>query len=606
MTDSPFRQRLAAILAADAAGYSRLMASNESATVAALDAARAIFRARVEAHRGRVIDMAGDSVLAVFDTAIGAVSAALAVQRELATRDGAPAGAEPMRFRIGVHLGDVIEKGDGTVYGDGVNIAARLQGLAEPGGTMVSDAVHGAVRGKLAATFDDRGEQAVKNIPHPVRAFSVCSDDGLPLPVSGPGSAPVPAPAGLAPPTMLSIAVLPFTNMSGDPEQDYFADGMVEDIITALARMRAFFVIARNSSFVYKGRAVDIKQVGRELGVRYVLEGSVRRSGNRVRITGQLIEAENGHHVWADRFEGSLEDVFDLQDRITESIVSAVQPSLLNAEIARARVKPTASLHAYDLVLRAMPGLLPGSTRAAQDESASFLRQALEKDPRYATARAMSAFACLRRLGDGFGGAEDVKTGLRHADEALAAARDDPTVLSYAGLALASLGYRALGFRVLGFRYDEALRAIERALSLSPNLLSVQFCAGFVKFCVGDAEAALVHFERAMRMSPLDPGMSAYLALSGGSHLMCGRYEEALAAAELAMRDSPEFVLAHRLKVTALGSMERLDEARLAARRLLELTPGFTVSQYRCVSPLKDPDFRRRVCEIFLAAGVPK
>ena len=599
MTDSPFRQRLAAILAADAAGYSRLMAVDEAATVAALDAARSVFRAQIDLHRGRVIDMAGDSVLAVFDTAIGAVSAALAVQRELAAADDARPEATRMRFRIGVHLGDVIEKGDGTVYGDGVNIAARLQALAEPGGVSVSDAVQGAVRGKLTATFADRGEQAVKNMPHPVRAFAVRPTD------AGDEGSAAPSP-GLAPPAMLSIAVLPFDNMSGDPEQDYFADGMVEDIITALARMRAFFVIARNSSFVYKGRAVDIKQVGRELGVRYVLEGSVRRSGNRVRITGQLIEAENGHHVWADRFDGTLEDVFDLQDRITESIVSAVQPNLLRAEVARARAKPTANLQAYEMLLRAMPGLMPGSTRAEQDEAASFLRRALEKDPRYATAKAMSAFSCMRRIGDGYGDAEDVKAGLRHADEALAEARDDPTVLSYAGLALASLGYRALGVRVLGFRYDEALRAVERALSLSPNLLSVQFCAGVVRCFVGDAEAALLHFDRAMRMSPLDPGTSAYIALSGGAHVMCGRYEDALAAAERALHDSPEFVLAQRLKVVALGCLGRLEEARLVAGRLLELTPQFTVTQYRSVAPYKDAEFRARVCEIFLAAGVPK
>ncbi len=604
MTDSPFRQRLAAILAADAAGYSRLMAVDEAATVAALDAARAVFRSQIEAHRGRVIDMAGDSVLAVFDTAIGAVSAALAVQRELAASDGAQPEATRMRFRIGVHLGDVIEKGDGTVYGDGVNIAARLQGLAEAGGVTVSDAVQGAVRGKLAASFADQGEQVVKNMPHPVRAFAVqaarAGDGGDASPV------PAAAASGLAPPTMLSIAVLPFDNMSGDPEQDYFADGMVEDIITALARMRSFFVIARNSSFVYKGRAVDIKQVGRELGVRYVLEGSVRRSGNRVRITGQLVEAENGHHVWADRFDGPLEDVFDLQDRITDSIVSAVQPSLLRAEVARARVKPTANLQAYDLLLRAMPGLLPNSTRAEQDESASFLRQALEKDRGFATAKAMSAFACLRRLADGYGGAEDVKAGLRHADQALADTRDDPTVLSYAGLALASLGYRALGVRVLGFRYDEALRAIERALTLSPNLLSVQFCAGFVKCIVGDAEASLVHFERTMRMSPLDPGMSAYVTLSGGAYLMLGRYEAALAAADRAIHDSPRFASAQRLKVTALVSLGRLDKAKLAALRLLELTPQLTVSQYRSVLAFKDAGLRKRICDAFLAAGVPK
>ncbi len=598
MTDTESKQRLAAILAADAAGYSRLMAADERATMAALDAARALFRSKVEAHRGRVVDTAGDSVLAVFETAIGAVSAALAVQRDLDASCTSVPEDRQMRFRIGVHLGDVIEKGDGTVYGDGVNIAARLQALAEIGGITVSDAVQGAVRGRVTASFVDQGEQAVKNMPHPVRAFAVRTGELAAAPAF---AAPVDTP--LMP---LSIAVLPFTNMSGDPEQDYFADGMVEDIITALARMRIFFVIARNSSFVYKGRAVDIKQVGRELGVRYVLEGSVRRSGNRVRITGQLIEAENGHHVWADRFEGTLEDVFDLQDRITESIVSAMEPNLRRAEIARARVKPTANLQAYDLLLRGLPGLMPGSTRAAQDESASFLRQALEKDPRYALAKAMSAFVCMRRIGDGYGDAEDVKAGLRHADEALAETRDDPTVLSYAGLALASLGYRILGVRVLGFRYDEALLSIERALSLSPNLLSVQFSAGVVKCFVGDPEPALVHFERAMRMSPLDPGMSAYVAMAGGAHVMCGRYEEALAAAERSAHDSPEYVLAHRLKVAALGLLGRLDEARVAARRLLELTPQFTVSRYRSVAPYKDAEWRRRICEIFLAAGVPK
>ena len=341
MSGSELKKRLAAILAADVTGYSRLMAADDRATVAALDAGRAIFRAHIDANHGRVIDMAGDSVLAVFDTAIGAVSAALAVQRELATLVADTPEDRQMRFRIGVHLGDVIEKGDGTIYGDGVNIAARLEGLAAPGGISVSESIHVAVRGKVTADFVDQGEQTVKNIPHPVRAFSVSVDGG----VSAPALPSVPAETQTRPapslPDLPSLAVLPFTNMSGDPEQDYFADGMVEDIITALARMGAFFVIARNSTFVYKGKAVDIKQVGRELGVRYVLEGSVRKAGNRVRITGQLIEADTARHVWADRFEGTLEDVFELQDRITESIVSAIQPSMLRAEIERARVKPT-------------------------------------------------------------------------------------------------------------------------------------------------------------------------------------------------------------------------------------------------------------------------
>ncbi len=310
-------------------------------------------------------------------------------------------------------LGYSLEKADGTVYGDGVNIAARLEGLADPGGITISDAVRGAVRGKVSAAFVDQGEQQVKNIPHPVRAFAVRTDggDGAAAVVSSRPTPPLP--------DLPSLAVLPFSNLGGDPEQEYFADGMVEEIITALARMGAFFVIARNSSFVYKGRAVDIKQVGRELGVRYVLEGSVRKAGNRVRITGQLIEAENGRHVWADRFDGTLDDVFELQDRITESIVWAIEPSLRRAELERVRVKPTSNLQAYDLLLRALPGLMPGSTIAGKDEALSFIRRALEMDPRFSQAKALGALACLQRLTDGHGDAEDVKAGLRYADEAL-------------------------------------------------------------------------------------------------------------------------------------------------------------------------------------------
>ena len=601
MSGTEFKQRLAAILAADVAGYSRLMAGDDRATVAALDAGRAIFRAHIDANQGRVIDMAGDSVLAVFDTATGAVSAALAVQRELTSLVAGTPEERQMRFRIGVHLGDVIEKADGTIYGDGVNIAARLEGLAEPGGISVSESIHVAVRGKVTASFVDQGEQTVKNIPHPVRAYAVSADGG----VCAPAAAPIrPPPPPL--PDLPSLAVLPFTNMSGDPEQDYFADGMVEDIITALARMGAFFVIARNSSFVYQGKAVDIKQVGRELGVRYVLEGSVRKSGNRVRITGQLIEAENGHHVWAERFDGTLEDVFELQDRITESIVSAIQPSMLRAEIERARVKPTSNLQAYDLLMRALPGLMPDSTKAGLDEARSFIRQAIEKDPRYAHAKAAGAFECVRRLMDGYGDAEDVKAGLRYADAALAERDDDPTTLSYAGLALGSLGYRALGFRVLGFRYDDARRAIDRALSLSPNLLSVQMCAGLVKAFVGEGDAAVEHFERAMRISPRDPGISAFIAGAGVGHAISGRYEEALAAAQRAVQQSPNFGSGHRLMVVALGYLGRLDEAKLAAQRMLEVAPEFTVSRYLSVSPYQDAEFRKKGAEIYLAAGLPK
>lgn len=599
MSGSELKQRLAAIFAADVAGYSRLMSVGERATVAALDAARAVFRTQIESNQGRVIDMAGDSVLAVFEIATGAVSAALAIQEELKTLNADVPEDRRMRFRIGVHLGDVIEKADGTVYGDGVNIAARLEGLAEPGGITVSESIRTAVKGKVSAGFEDQGAQKVKNIAEPVRAYRVAGEAA---------AAPAMASSRATPPLpdLPSLAVLPFSNLSGDPEQDYFADGMVEEIITALARMGAFFVIARNSSFVYKGKAVDIKQVGRELGVRYVLEGSVRKSGNRVRITGQLIEAENGRHVWADRFEGTLEDVFELQDRITESIVWAIEPSIRRAELERIRVKPTANLQAYDLLLRALPGLMPGSTIAGKDEALSFIRRALEMDPRFSLARAFGAFACYQRLIEGHGGAEDVKAGLRYADEALAEHNDNAATLACSGLALGSLGYRALGFRVLGFRYDEAQHAIDRALTLSPNLFMVRFAAGMVDCYVGEGDAAIGHFERAMRLSPLDPGMSALIVGTGVAHVVSGRYEEALAAAQRAIQESPNFAGCHRLMVVALGYLGRIEEAKLAARRMLELAPEFTLSRYESVSPIKDATSRKRVIEILRAAGVPK
>ena len=294
MSESGLRQRLAAILAADVAGYSRLMASDERGTVAALDAARKVFRTRIEASQGRVIDMAGDSVLAVFETATGAVSAALAIQGEVNTSASAAPEDRRMRFRIGVHLGEVIEKPDGTVYGDGVNIAARLEGLAEPGGLTISDSIHNAVRGKVMASFVDRGEQRVKNIPHPVRAFAVSAPGGGVTAPARPAGA-----AGLPLPDNPSIAVLPFANMSGDPEQEYFADGITEDIITDISQISGLLVIARNSSFTFKKQHVDVKEVARKLGVRHVLEGSVRKAGMKVRINVQLIDAETGGHVWA-------------------------------------------------------------------------------------------------------------------------------------------------------------------------------------------------------------------------------------------------------------------------------------------------------------------
>jgi adenylate cyclase len=589
VSGSELKQRLAAILAADVAGYSRLMAVDERATVAALDTARAVFRTQIESNQGRVIDMAGDSVLAVFETATGAVTSALAVQRELNASLSAVPEDRRMRFRIGVHLGDVIEKADGTVYGDGVNIAARLQGLAEHGGIAVSESIRTAVKGKVSASFEDQGEQQVKNIAEPVRVFRVV----LKAHVDAAGAIAAPA---LALPDKPSLAVLPFTNLSGDPEQEYFADGVVDDIISALSRVRAFFVIARNSSFTYKGKAVDIKQVGRELGVRYVLEGSIRKAGNRVRIVGQLIEAENGRHIWSDRFEGNLDDIFELQDRITESVVGAIEPSLQLAEIERARSKPTANLHAYDLCLRALPNLLSHSTKAANDEVLGFLYRAIEMDPGYSLAKAMCANAYLLRKAQSWASAAEIEEGLRLAEEALADHHDDPATLSYAGQALS----------YLGFRHDEGLRAVDRALALNPNSTRTLLAAGWVRAYVGDASIAIEHFQRAMRLSPLDPAMGYVLTGLGYAYLIAGKYEDALSTGLKSIQENPRWTSAHRVVVVCLVQLGRLDEARVAANRTIELAPEVTISALRPLSPWKDEAFKERYLSALRVAGIPE
>ena len=589
MSGAELKQKLAAILAADVASYSRLMAADERSTVAALDAARAVFRTQIESNQGRVIDMAGDSVLAVFETATGAVSAALTIQQEVNTLIAHVPEDRRMRFRIGVHLGDVIEKADGSVYGDGVNIAARLEGLAEPGGITVSESIRTAVKGKVRASFEDQGAQQVKNIAEPVRVFRVV------LKVQADETGTIAKP-GLALPDKPSLAVLPFTNMSGDPEQEYFADGVVDDIISALSRVRAFFVIARNSSFTYKGKAVDIKQVGRELGVRYVLEGSIRKADNRVRIVGQLIEAENGRHIWADRFEGNLDDIFELQDRITESVVGAIEPNLKLAEIERARSKPTANLRAYDLCLRALPNLMTVSTKAANDEALGYLHCAIQMDPSYSLAKAMCAFAYVLRKAQRWATAADIQEGLKLADEALADHRDDPVTLTYVG--------QALGF--LGFRHEDALRALDRALTINPNSTRALIAAGWGYGYVGDAPRSIEHLQRAIRLNPLDPELGYILSGLGWAYLIGGTYEDALSVGLKSLQEAPAWVPAHRLVTISFVQLGRLDEARLAAKRALQLVPGDTISDIEPRIPYKDPTFRELYINALRAAGIPE
>ena len=401
MEGSDFRHRLMAILAADAVAYSRLMSVDDKGTVVAIEAARGVFRHEIAAHGGRVIDTAGDSVLAVFNAASGAVSAAMSVQQRLAELAGDQPEERRMHFRIGVHLGDVIEKEDGAVYGDGVNIAARLQGLAEPGGIVLSESVWVAVKGKVGGRFEDHGEQRIKNISDPVRIFSLVTNSTEEASRKPPTQAPAEAPVvDLSLPDKPSIAVLAFTNMSGDPEQEYFTDGITEDIITELARFDSLFVIARNSSFTYKGKALDVKQVGRELGVRYVLEGSIRRVGNRVRVTAQLVDSLTGSHIWAERYDREVQDIFAVQEEVTECIVAAIAPQIDVAETLRTRRRPT-DLSAYELAVRAAGLLFEGyktSDRELCNKGLDSARAALVIDPDSTVALLSIAFAQFQNV----------------------------------------------------------------------------------------------------------------------------------------------------------------------------------------------------------------
>jgi adenylate cyclase len=380
-------RKLAAIFAADVEGYSRLMGIDEVGTLRTLTAYRVTIDRLIASHRGRIFNTAGDNLVVDFASAVDAVQCAVAVQDAIAKENVDRPVGEQMRFRIGVHVGDIIVQGD-NLFGDGVNIAARLEALAEPGGICVSGTVRDQIGTKLPVSFTDLGEQQVKNIAQPIKAYRIRGETSPTVTQISDSSLPLP--------DKPSIAVLPFANMSGDPEQEYFADGMVEEIITALSRIRWLFVIARNSSFTYKGQLPDVKQVGRELGVRYVLEGSVRKAGQRVRITGQLIDATSGTHLWADRFDGSLEDVFDLQDKVASSVAGVIEPTLRQAEIERARRKRPDSLDAYDLYLRALPFAYTSMPEDAE-KALGYLEQAIKLEPDFAVAHAIIAWCQEQR-----------------------------------------------------------------------------------------------------------------------------------------------------------------------------------------------------------------
>jgi len=586
----PLPRKLAAILYADVAGYSRLTGADEDATHRALSEYLDLISSEVESHRGQVMHYAGDAVLAKFDAVVDAMSAAIAIQSELQTRNASLPGERKVEFRIGVNSGDVIED-RGDIYGDGVNVAARLEALAEPGGICISASVRVAIGRKLKLDFDDMGEQNVKNITDPVRAYKV---------VMGAAERRV-ATESAKPALELSgkpsIAVLPFANMSNDPEQEYFADGIAEDIITALSHVKQWFVVARNSSFAYKGRNVDIREVAKELSVRYVLEGSVRRAGNRLRITGQLIEADTGTHMWADRFDGGLDDVFALQDKITESVVGAIEPSLRRAEIERSKRKPPENLRAYDLYLKSLPHIY--AMRPDDNEQAlTLLHEAIALDPNYAPALAYLAWGYEQRLVRGWGayGDDDAGTAVALARRAIAADRDDAHVMAAAGFVLV----------VIARDYEQGLQATERAHELNPKIAFVSMLVGVSQLFGGDPTVALRHFEDAIRVSPADPGAFFFYSCAALAHLFCGRPGEAHDLAKRSARMYPDWDTTYWVLIPALVQLDRTEEARSAISKFLELAPTATVSRLRELLPIRNPDFLNMVLDGMTIAGLPE
>ena len=590
-------RKLAAILVADVVGYSKLAGSDEDRILARLRALRSdLIDPTISVHNGRVVKRTGDGAIVEFRSVVDAVRCAVEIQNAMVERNAGLPPERRIEFRIGIHLGDVVEESDGDLMGDGVNIAARLQGVAAAGTICLSEDAYRQVKARLDLAVTDLGHTQLKNISEPVRVYSL----RVGMPAQGKPIALASSPEGHAPPALPdkpSIAVLPFTNMSGDPEQEYFADGMVEDIITALSQFNQLFVIARNSSFTYKGRAVDVRQVAKDLGVRYVLEGGVRKSGNRLRITGQLIDAATGAHLWANKFDGGLEDVFELQDKITESVVGAIEPTLRKAEIERARRKPVENLDAYDLYLRALPhvhAFRPDENRTALE----MLGKAIDLDPAYAPALAHAAWCHEQRITRGWPsvGEDEVGTAVALARRAVAEGIDDALALVTAGFVLI----------MVARDYDAGLHAVRRALKQNSGSGWVALMASYALMMAGDPDDALVNAERAMALNPLDPGFFLYLTAAGFAELFAGRPDRALEVAKRSVALYPDWDSTYWVLIPAYVQLDRVSEARALLPKFLSLAPGITVSGLLQRLPVRNPSSLKMILDGFHEAGLPE
>jgi adenylate cyclase len=587
------QRRLAAILSADVVGYSRLMGIDEAGTLGRLKALRReIIDPTIAAHSGRMVKLMGDGALVEFASAVDAVTCAIEIQKRIREHDAGGLEDNRIEFRIGINVGDIIVDGD-DIYGDGVNVAARIQGLAEPGGIYISRGAAEQVRDKVPIKIETRGEQTVKNIARPIEVFCIIADecDTIAVAFPDPGTR-AQSPVVTDKP---SIAVLAFNNMSGDHDQEYFSDGISEDIITNLSRNRIFFVISRSTSFTYKGAAVDVAKVARELGVRYVLEGSVRRAGNRVRITAQLIDAASGHHLWADRYDRELADVFVVQDEIARNITGAIAPGIISAEMQHAQRKDSSQLDAWDHIMRAHWRI----RRFTQDDMAEarrLLAQAIALDPANSMALSDLAFACHFEAVFGWGDGPAASHALLGEAARKAVAMDDSDAAAHTALAI---------YDLFSGRHKEARRRLLRALDLDPNSVFARGYLGISYAFSGDYDTALPHLDEAIRLSPRDPLLIIWHLCKGWAALLTQRYEEAVEFASLAAEANPEFPDIYAVLAAANGQLARVDAAQAALDQLSRRMPALTTNDERLSRPLERPEHRELFLEGLRKAGMP-
>ena len=590
-------RKLAAILAADVVGFSRLAGTDEDRTLARLRAVRSdLIDPTISVHNGRVVKRTGDGAIVEFRSVVEAVRCAIEIQNAMVERNSGVPPERRIEFRIGIHLGDVVEESDGDLMGDGVNIAARLEGIAEPGAICLSEDAYRQVKSRLDMSVSDLGPTQLKNIAEPLGVFALQVGGAVadtprtsePQIAKGPAQGA----GGKA-----SIAVLPFTNMTNDPEQEYFVDGMVEDIITALSHFKQLSVIARNSTFVYKGQSVDIRKVAQDLGVRYVLEGGVRKAGNRLRITGQLIDAETGAHLWANRFDGNLEDVFDLQDDITASVVGAIEPTLRKAEIERARRKPADNLDAYDLFLRAQPHVYA----VQEDENLKaldLLNRAIELDPNYGPVLAHAAWCLVQRITRGWpaAGADDVGDAVRFARSAIALGSDDAVSMALGGFALVTVGRD----------YAAGMDAVRHAIERNPASGFINAISGCALVFGDDGENGLQLLDRAIALGPSEPGYFNALVGAALEHLFNNRPAQALELAQRSATLNSSWETSYWVLAVAYMQLGRMSDAQSALADYLSRSVDATVSKLRKQLPIRNPAAMEMVLDHLRKAGLPE